>query len=388
MKIIHAILVVFSLWIMCALAHEDELSIENKQRVKSIQTMMRKALAQGDSEKMKGELEQAISNFHAVEIELAMIQTLMQAGEYRHALSAAAHTQAEHPEVIDSTLFYAYLLAIGGQTIPATQLLETTLQAQANSQAQADSKALKQLLAQIKQQQLNSQTLSSELTNQDIQLYPFSEINHIKLNHVSNGVIVGDGTQVITTLDILNSINLKPNIGVRNGLGRQEKAELTHTFPQLNLALLTLKAPLNKEFSATIAHKPAFAGTPYYLSGYRLTSPEQADWPILKIDILGLPNNNLAYQTHIQNLVAGSPAYNNAGELIGIISTDSTTSKMVVMPLSALLNDIKTTKSKEDKITNGNSSISTAPQNPLISKKPMDALYEETLSTSVQVLIE
>lgn len=383
MKIISCVLVVLIMWAMCAHAHEDELSSENKQRVRTLQATMRKELAQGNTEKIKDELEQAIGNFHAVENELAIIQTLMQAGEYRHALSAAAHTQAEHPDDIDGTLFYAYLLTLGGQTMPTKQLLEASLQAQPNN------KALNHLLAQIKQQQLNSQTLNSDLSDNDIQLYPFSQSISQALIHVSNGVIVGDGTQVVTTLDTLKIVNpktsnLNPSVWVRNGLGKQTEAEVQQTFPQVNLALLRLKQPLSKNNAAAIvAQKTASAGTPYYLSGYRLTAPQQTDWPIIKTDILGMPNAHLAYQTHLAHLVVGSAAYNTSGELIGVISQDSMTSKMVVMPLTSLLNHIQTAKS-QDKLPTQTSSI---PQNPLLSKKRLDELYEETMNTSVQVLI-
>lgn len=382
MKIIYCILVTFSLWIMSANAHDDTLSLENKQRVKSMQIMMRENLSQGNTEKVKGELEQAIGNFHAVEIELAMIQTLMQAGEYRHALSAAAHTQAEHPDAIDSTLFYAYLLALGGQTAPASKLLEDSLQIQSNSLA------LNQQLVQIKQQQLNSQALSLNLSDDDIQLYPFKENISQAFNHVGNGVIIGDGTQAVTTLDTLklgNNVNdFKPRIWIRNGLGKQTEAEVQQTFPQVNLTLLKLKHPLVKNNTvAVITQKPAAAGTPYYLSGYRLTTPQQADWPTIRIDILGIPNTDNAYQTHLPNLVVGSPAYNTSGELIGVINQDPMTAKMVVMPLTPLLSHIQIAKSKDEAITPTDGPT----QNPLLSKKRLDELYEETMSTSIQVLI-
>jgi tetratricopeptide (TPR) repeat protein len=371
------------MWAMCAHAHEDELSSENKQRVRTLQATMRKELAQGNTEKIKDELEQAIGNFHAVENELAIVQTLMQAGEYRHALSAAAHTQAEHPDAVDSALFYAYLLALGGQTVPASQLLEASLQ------VKPDSKVLNHLLAQIKQQQLNSHALSLDLSDNDIQLYPFSQSISQTLDHVSNGVIVGNGTQVVTTFDTLKianlkTSNLKHSIWVRNGLGKQTEAEIQQTFPQINLALLRLKEALSKNNTAAlVAQKTAVAGTPYYLSGYRLTAQQQADWPIIKTDILGMPNADLAYQTHLAHLVAGSAAYNTSGELIGIISQDSMTSKMVVMPLTPLLNYIQTTRSKNEVTT----PASNTPPNPLLSKKQLDELYEETMSTNVQVLI-
>jgi tetratricopeptide (TPR) repeat protein len=374
---------IFTMWTLYAYAHEDTLSTENKQRVNTLQNTMRKELTLGNIEKIKSELEQAIGNFHAVEIELAMIQTLMQAGEYRHALSAAAHTQAEHPDIVDSILFYAYLLALGGQNIPATQLLESSMQAHPNI------KAMSQLLTQIKQQQLNNQVLSLDLSDNDIQLSPFNESINKTLSHVGNGVIVGNGTQVITTLDTLkisntNTDKFKPSIWVRNGLGQQTEAEVEQVSPQTNLALLRLKKRVNKNnIVAVIAQKNSPAGTPYYISGYRITSPQQADWPTIKIDVLGMPNSDLAYQTHLSHLVSGSPAYNTSGELIGVISQDPITSNSVVMPLTTLLNNLQKSASNVEATTQA----SNTPQNPLLSKKLLDVLYEETMSTSVQILI-
>ena len=237
---------------------------------------------------------------------------------------------------------------------------------------------------------MNSQALSSNLSDDDIQLYPFNEIIKQTLNHVGNGAIVGDGSQAVTTLDTLklgnpNAANhLKPRIWIRNGLGKQTEAEVQQTFPQVNLALLKLKQPLARNNAlAVVTQKPAAAGTPYYLSGYRLTTPQQADWPIIRIDILGIPNADNTYQTHLPNLVVGSAAYNTSGELIGIINQNPITAKMVVIPLTPLLSHIQIAKSKDAAPT----PTSSAPQNPLLSKKRLDELYEETMSTSIQVLI-
>lgn len=336
----------------------DDHSPDVEARVQTIQQDMRADLSEGRTEHARNTLEQAVGNFHAVEIELGLIQTLMQAGEYRHALSAAAHTQAEHPKLADSALFYAWLLAIGGQTNPAIQLLETTLS------LVPDNSALTLMLQQIKTNKL----VSAEIKTSDaIQLKPFTSKKNASVNprkYLTTGILINDGKYVITSLA---AVEQTKTLQVRNGLGREVNARVEQTFPTVKLAALKLDKPIKTTIEITLAEKTSFPGSPIYILGFTPLQDDQADWPQLKVDILGTaPSITSGYPIHIPNATTGSGIFNQQGNLIGIVDNDN---NKIMMPLDAL-----TAYKKSSKATTASGKLA------------MDEIYENALSNLVQVL--
>ncbi len=363
MKTISITLLFITYAMLPAFAFSEEYSTDIQEKIYSIQQTMRKDLSEGHTDRARNKLEQAAGNFHAVEIELGLIQTLMQAGEYRHALSAAAHTQAEHPDTIDSTLLYAWLLAIGGQTTPAMQLIETTLE------HYPDNNSLQLMQQQIKTHQLFATDLT---TSTAIQLKPFTtaKLTTLKLfNYLTTGVVINNGRQVLTNL---MGIEKAKTLHVRNGLGREMNARIAQKIPTANLAVLILDQPFKNTTTLNLANKTAFPGVPIYIIGFSPQNHDQADWPQLKVDILGTPtadtnNINAGYPIHIQGVAMGSGVFNLQGNLIGIVGEAE---NKTMTPLADILNAYK--KSPNRKLTSG--------------KLPMDEIYENALSNVVQVL--
>ncbi len=357
MKTISITLLFITYAMLPAFAFSEEYSTDIQEKIYSIQQTMRKDLSEGHTDRARNKLEQAAGNFHAVEIELGLIQTLMQAGEYRHALSAAAHTQAEHPDTIDSTLLYAWLLAIGGQTTPALQLIETTLEKNPNNIA----------LTLIKKQINARQLISSQIITSDaIQLKPFTSTKNV-LNprqYLTTGILINNGTYVITSLGAVENTK---KLQIRNGLGREVSARIEQTFPTAKLALLKLDNPIKTTCEVTLTDKTPFPGNPIYIVGFTPLQNEQADWPQLKVDILGTaPFITSGYPIHIPNATTGSGIFNQQGNLIGIVDSDN---NKIMMPLDALAARKKLLKS-----------ISPA------TKLTMDDIYEMALNNTVQVL--
>jgi S1-C subfamily serine protease len=285
----------------------------------------------------------------------------MQAGEYRHALSAAAHTHAEHPDVEDSALLYAWLLAIGGQTTPAITLLEATLE------YHPQNAALILMHKQIKASQL----ISAELkTSKAIQLKPFTSEKFVTVKphkYLTTGVVINRGNHIITTIaDVENATTLH----VRDGLGREIMAHIEQKIPSAKLAVLKLDKPVKTISALTIADKSPFPGTPIYIIGFSPLNQDQADWPQLRVDILGTPTaaNHDGYPLHARFAPKGAGVFNQQGHLVGIV--DGRSAK-VMLPLT----DNALTAYKK-------SSYSTDP----LATLPMDEIYERALINTVQVL--
>jgi hypothetical protein len=343
----------------CSLSFSEDYSPEIQAQITSIQKQMRSDLSEGNTEKARLDLEKAGGHFHAIEIELGLIQTLMQAGEYRHALSAAAHTQAEHPDAIDSSLLYVWLMAIGGQTNPAKQLIETT------RERHPKDTSLTLLLQQIKARQL----IATELkTSTAIQLKPFTPENGAAINsrqYLATGILINNGTQAITWLS--NTVRNK-TLQLRNGLGRETNASIEKTFPNSKLVILKLQKPLKTTNNITLANKTPFPGNPIYIVGFTPHNNDHADWPQLQVDILGTPTSTIdGYPIHVQHASVGSAVFNQQGALIGVVNDDS---KKMIVPLTEVLVAYKNL-------------VNTAQP---VSKLPMDEIYESALSNTVQVL--
>jgi tetratricopeptide (TPR) repeat protein len=332
----------------------DNHTADQQKKIQQIQQSVHLDLIVGDIDHARNQLDEAAGNFHSEEIELAIIQTLMQAGEYRHALSAAAHTQAEHPDFSDATLFYAWLLAIGGQTQPAKNLLTSSLE-------QHPSSDLATLLAQINNSQLNSRAFTSE----NFQLAPITDTKSLKSNKfLASGILI-NATHVMTSRVALAK---HKHFFTRNGLGRMFKAHIDETFSDAYLARLIIENPAPILNPIEIIDKMSFPGTPVYSVGF--AHDAKPNWPQLLIDILGSPvaGKEKLYSLNAQNIDDGTGLYNLSGLLVGIVVSDGSGSRKVRM----IVNDsVKTNEAK--------------PARPRI---PADQVYENALQTSVQLFTD
>ena len=117
-------------------------------------------LAQGNAQSAEKTLDRAAGMLHAADTEMGLVRAYMQAGDYRRALSFAAHTAGAHPEDISGLGLYAWLLHLGGQPAVARQLLDQTLAQVRPSQREAPSV---RLLAEVSQR-LQAQQLALDGT--------------------------------------------------------------------------------------------------------------------------------------------------------------------------------------------------------------------------------
>jgi hypothetical protein len=331
--------------------HADDHTADQQTKIQQIQKIVRNDLMTGDILHASNTLDEAASNFHSEKLELAMVQTLMQAGEYRQAISRAAHVQAEHQNFSDATLFYAWLLVLGGQTQPAKKLLSATIKKHATSDLMA-------LLAQVNKGQFNSSAFKPE----NIHLGPVKDIKSlINGKFLSSGIII-DAEHVLTSRA---SLAKNTHFLMYNGLGMIFKAHIDNTFTDKYLARLILESPLSKPNSKGIVGKTPFPGTPIYtLSFPHSMNP---NWPLLNVDILGSPVNgreNL-YSLNGQNLDYGAGIYNLSGSLIGVVVNDGTATRKV----SVLVNE----------------SIKNVIKRNYPPKVPADQIYEKALQTHVQL---
>ncbi len=338
----------------------EEISDKNKKELHDVQQQMRDDLISGKTDDARAILDNAAGHFHAVEIELGQIQTLMQVGEYRHALSAAAHTQSEHTDSQDAVIFYAWLLAIAGHFPQATQLLENHLQ------DHPQQSSVQTTLTQLKSHQLNSETIN---TSNAIQLSPF--ISNSKKNNnlfLTSGLLVDKGRKILV---LKNSLGDYKHFDVRLNNGQINDAIKDETFIDDQFALLNLSTPTPFSTSVKLNHQPTSMGKPIYWIGFMKNSLHKTEWPFLKTDVLGTPSTNENnFSIHFTGIETGGLVFNANGELIGLsqsfIDKDSK-----VIAINQQLSYLFITDEK------------TLTSNTMI--KAMDEVYEESLDNLARV---
>lgn len=303
---------------------------------------MREALQQGDIDEAKNILERAASTVHAVEIEIGMIQTLMQAGEYQHALSAAAHTQAEHRDHVPATQLYARLLTVGGHRLEATRLLDAARQA----------------------------GLDVDGSRGPVTL-PTSASPAAPCAAVASGWLIDSGKRV---LSVLPGVEPGQRLVVRTSSGQLVNAALERSLPEHQLAVLMLQRAIPMSRTMPFADKPPVVGNPVYLVGYAAPGAcDMADWPLLTTDVLGMPAPDAPvnyYKIHSKVLSIGGGIINKNGALMGFARRGSDNT-LALLPLATL------------------QSLGLLPERPPSTAAPLpaDEIYETGLASAVQILL-
>lgn len=331
--------------------------------LQQLQMATQQDLTEGKVNEARNRLEQAASRYHSVEVELALVQTLMQAGEYRHALSAAAHVQAEHRDIPDASIFYAWLLTLSGQYKPAQDLLVDTYA----QYPQLD--ALNLLRQQLETRKLNPIFFKSTA----IQLHPYSP-EPIGYKLVQGGILLDGGQYLVTP--VIHSTNNKI-FTVRNALGNRYHAKRVSDFKDAQLMLLELTTAMPRVSTTNLSD--IRSGLPTHLIGYASPSLTSSSWPLLYTAIPGIANTEnqnafiLNFPIQSPPLMSGAGAYNPAGALVGI--TDNQNGQ-VIIPLTRVVEFLKLPAGAPDK----NSALIGA-------RSPAD-IYEAALANCVQLLVE
>ena len=84
-------------------------------------------LAAGDAAAALAAFEQAAAMVHEPEVEMGIVRSHMQAGDYRRALAFCAHVAGAHREAPAGTALYAWLLHAGGHAGVAARVLAQAL---------------------------------------------------------------------------------------------------------------------------------------------------------------------------------------------------------------------------------------------------------------------
>ena len=272
-------------------------------------------------------LERAAQIAHAPDTELAIVRCRMQAGEYRQALSFAAHAAGAHLEETAGAGLYAWLLNAGGQPAIAARLLR---EAQARN---PQDRLLKAVAAQLERPW---PVASGPLLQAPARMAPYAA-------PLPGTAVVGSGTLLAggrVALVPAALVHRGAGLWVRNGLGDTVEARVADQ-PVAGVARLALSQRLPDPQLPAAARDP-FPGSVAMAIEYAPQAAGTPAWPLLRTGFIGaaLPvegERRLGIALP-PRAARGGPVLDQRGALAGIAIGDAHGDRLVgIGPLRAAL---------------------------------------------------
>jgi S1-C subfamily serine protease len=323
------------------------------------------ALTSGDVEAARNAFDQASQLVHAPEVELGLVRTYMQAGEYRRALAFAAHAAGAHTELPAGTALYAWLLQVGGQGRVATSTLSAALQ-----RAPADA-TLQQAKASLSDPW---PTVAGVLTELPWRTAPYAWGAAVPATaHMAgSGIVIDQGRAVLVPTHLLGAAR---DVWVRNGLGQTAQAVFDQQLETTGLTQLRLLHPLAPPAMLRAVREP-FGGSPGYTVEFAPGPGTLAAWPLLRAGFFGRSARDGTLRPlgiDVPPGPLGGPVFDAAGRLVGIATWDIAGGSRLV-PVQGLT--VRTGEGEPD-----------APASGRLPTKSIDEIYERALTATAQVIL-
>ncbi len=324
------------------------------------------ALAVGDAVAAQRAFERAALLVHSPEVEMGLVRSYMQAGDFRRALNFASHAAGAHRNVPAGTALYAWLLHISGQgRVAATMLAEA-------AQRAPDDPALREAGASLSEPWPMVAGVLAEVPGRAAP-YAWGAAVPGTARVVGSGVIIDGGRAALVPTHLLDEAR---QVWIRNGLGQTSEASVEQRLEAVPFSVLRLAQPLAPRPTTRIAKREPFGGSPGYAIEYAPGPGDLAAWPLLRQGFFGsVPRDGglRALGIDVPPGPRGGPIFDAAGRLAGIAMTDSAGRDRIVLvsQIGARLGD-----SEPEVAVSG-----TSP------RMPIDEIYERALSATAQVIL-
>lgn len=323
------------------------------------------ALSSGDTDAAAQAFERAGLIQHSADAEMGLARTYMQMGEYRRALTFAAHTAGAHPDEPEGVALYAWLLHVGGQGLFAQRLL-----------AEAETRLPHNpvLAAVRKQLRVPYPLPSGRLSIPPTRFAPYgaSEKLPSSARVVGTGVLIDQGRRALVPIAALAR---GTTIWMRNAVGQMAQAAVERRLADEKMAVLRLARPLPVRFEPAIAPRDAFPGSIAYTVEYAASGKAAPAWPLLSAGFVGRPIGDGVERElgiDLPKGPRGGPVFDAMGRLAG-------------MAMSA--NDGRDRLVPASRLRKSAAGLPALPAQP-VSGVPvsMDEIYEAAMQTTVQVI--
>jgi len=231
-------------------------------------------LADGERHLSRLELDAARDCFenaalleHAGDIEMGLVRTYLQSGDFRSAMAFLAHTAAAHHDEPAAGALYAWLLHCGGQEKQAGLVLERVASGAPDDPAVT---AVRDCLNGVRGAQLPMRV------PERFAPYDYPPVPADGTKAVGSGLLIRSGQQALVPMALIQG---RSAVWLRNGLGHTSRARIDHEDEATGLALVALDAPMPAPPALAQAERAAFAGSVAYGLHYPVQQDGTPAWP-------------------------------------------------------------------------------------------------------------
>jgi hypothetical protein len=337
------------------------------------------ALSRGDTTAAERAFDNAAGIVHSADIEMGLVRTYMQAGDYRRALSFGSHAAGAHRNVPGGTALHGWLLHIGGQAAAARRYLSDAL-----AQFPED-QSLRLTLAMLTAPQ---PLPGPALLAPPLRVAPYAVPATImpEGTHVAGtALLLGDGITAIVPSATVSSAR---RLWLRNAMGQTVAAEGSRAphselAPPPALVALKLASPLPAVPGLQAPPREPFAGSPTYTVEYVPASDAAATWPLLKQGFFGqllpAPGERLL-GISLAPGPRGGPVFDAFGRLAGM-GVPGADGRDRLVPIESLLR----LAGLPDMAVPAAAAAASAARP--ADRAPVDVLYEVGMRLALQVLV-
>lgn len=346
-------------------APNSDASARNKRMLKA-ETLLK----QGKAIQAQEAFEQVAATEHAADIELGILRSQMQAGQYQQALNFAAHTAGAHPDESAGTAFYAWLLHLGGQQVIALKTLEQAEQRSPGDLALARVHSL--IHATSPSDFAVSESKEHVPAYQRLTPYAYGDAVPNNAHVVGTAILLPGARLAIAPTEQLGETD---RLWLRNGLGRTVRASIRQKDSTTGLVLLGLEHPLDDP-NTVLASEEAFPGSPAFAFGYLPGPAKEGAWPHSSVGFIGKARDASTDRPlgfDVPPGTQGGPVVNLKGRVVGIVLPPSQNRQSRFGGITA----VRALAGKQ---------ISTADQN-VDANRPVAELYEQAMRMTLQVIV-
>jgi hypothetical protein len=337
------------------------------------------ALARGDTTAAERAFEGAARMVHSADIEMGLVRTYMQAGDYRRALSFGSHAAGAHRNVPGGTALYGWLLHIGGQGVAARRYLS-------DAQAQfPEDESLRQTLAMLTAPRpLPGSALLAPPLRAAPYAVPGTAMPEEGSHAAGTALLLGDGSTAVAPAATVRGAR---RLWLRNALGQTVAAESSRG-PDSELAapaalvVLKLASPLPAVPWLLAPPREPFAGSPSYTVEYVPAPDAAATWPLLQQGFFGRPlpaPGDRLLGIPLAPGPRGGPVFDAFGRLAGM-GVPGADGRDRLVPIEALL---RLAGLPAMPVPDAAAASATRPAD----RAPVDGLYEVGMRLALQVLV-
>lgn len=324
-------------------------------------------LLDGDAAGAEAAFERAAAAVHDHDVEISLVRTYMQAGDYRRALAFAAHAAGAHGDAPATSALYAWLLTSGGQRQVARRLLEPMLS------AHADDALLVHAAARLAEPWPVADTA---LLGAPARFAPYAFGAAAAGRVAASAMLSADGARALAPGAAIPRD--APELWVRNGLGAAVAATVERRLEikGVGLAVLALHEPLPAPVDLAATARTPFAGSVGYAVEFAPQHGAEAAWPLLTLGFFGrsLREDELpVLGIDVPAGARGGAVFDDAARVVGV-TVRAVDGSDRLAPVAMLPEDLRR-------------AFGAPLQGAAAPRLPIDVIYERALRSTLQVIV-